>query len=220
MSLILGQYAVKLYEIDNGGPKSCEQIMIFANAILSSEAEYYYIRSDGLEFFEHDRQYRDIYLAKLYAGTSLLMEGSAFTLALLDKNHPDYKDLYKELYKEYDVQLAMTNFWMTQNIIANKLRTENNIPASLVGCSISDLKFIDGEANYTFTHFDFHKRSFVNEAVITDFMEKGQKLESEWYLESLQQQQAMKDALFWTIVKDVASSIAIGGTTLALAKFC
>jgi len=208
MTLVLAMYATKLLKLDECGNATnddCEQIEIFTNAMLRADINYMYRAEDGSES-DSGMKYRDIYLQRLYAGTALLMESSAFTLAMMDKGTPEYELLYNE----YRAQCSMTSFWLTQNIVINKLKYHDGWSGGTGDVylpEISDLKFVDGEVDYILNH----RGGYESEHVGTELLRAGDHLRMEWDLEMLKQLQAAKDAVLGNVLLNI-----VGGVTALL----
>jgi len=200
MTIILADYACHLLQLDGEGKgvtdESKQRLTDFNNALLNSEKMYYYRNEDGIEMFEMESllTYRDIYLERLYAGTSLLMEGEAVTLAAMNSSDEGYQ----KLYDEYTKKLGMTNLWKTEALLMEQLgkafvEEDHEI-------SISILRYFDGDIDFDLSHYS---PSLGEEETIkaeTGLLWQSSQLADKWEIQGIERLQKAKEQLLQNYV--------------------
>ena len=206
MTEVLATYSAKLLKFDEHGnatPESCRQIELFSNAILKSDRQYKLRMEDGTEQ-ESTREYRDVYLEKIYVGTSLLLKSDAIMLASMDKGSIEYN----KLYAEYSALYPMMNFWTTQILVIAELKFRSMWifgDRCIPYLEISELSFEDGEVEYDLDH-----RS-GKEHVKTELLPEGTQVKHIWELETLRKLQEAED----TAMQKMIANMLKGGAILA-----
>jgi len=201
VTLALTRYSARLLEFDEEGKatqESCRQIELFTNAILKADNAYIFIAEDGTKQLTTEK-YSDIYLRRMYAGAAVETEGAAFMLAGMDIGTQEYQ----ELYKEYRAKYSMVSFWASQNLIIDEVKRRNLRSmgyADVLLPKISNLQFIEGEAQFRYTHAGGDK----NEKVTTDLIETGSIMKSIYNQQTLRQLQKAKDAVFFYTIASMA----------------
>jgi len=213
MTLILAIYSSRLLRLNDDGtatPESCKTIELFTNAILRTEITYMYRADNGTES-DSGMKYRDIYLQRLFIGTSMLTESNAYTLAMMEKGTNEYK----KLYYEYETQLAMTNFWATMNIAVDRISNYDKWVTgigSVYLIEISDLRFDDNNASYVLSHLGGTEREQINSKLILT----GDFIKNEYELEKFRQLEAERDSVW----RRVGASVFSGVVSMVVGVFC
>ena len=217
MTIILADYVCHLLQLDETGNEKSIKLSNgmavsgttllenFNNALLNSEKMYYYRNEDGIEMFEMESllTYRDIYLEKLYAGTSLLMQADAAILAALDPSDAGYTAMYQE----YEKKLGMTNLWATESILLEKLGSQYEEDHQI---SISNLTYyIHGDISFDLSHYSPGLCDITTEEITTTLLRDESNLDNEWWMQKVKDLSEKKDQLLNNYITGAVSSAAI-----------
>ncbi len=213
MTFILSDYGCHLLQLEEDGKakeESLKQLEAFNNAVIGIENEkiYYYKFPDGTEQMS-SLLYRDIYLEKLYAGTSSLMQGDAAILAAMSPTDKGYA----ELYQEYTKRVGLTNLWATEAIMIKKLGEKYEQEDHQL--NLSELTYQNGDMDFNLTHYSPWEGETVTEKVKTDVLWKTNDLDNEWMHQELERLNQAKEELLQKYLLGTAE----GAVLIALGTF-
>lgn len=115
LTFIMSDYACHLLDKDQK-----KELLAMSNALLSSERIYFDVMPDGSKI-QSSKAYRDVYIEKLYAGTTAMLQGSAAILAGIMEGSVDGAMVEKR----YHSQFIMSEFWSTVDIAIHRQGVHN-----------------------------------------------------------------------------------------------
>ena len=209
MAIVMADYAAHLLVMDDEGNaqgRAVKRLREFNNKLL--EAEIYWIEDP--EGYVPTRTYRDVYLEKMCLGATALVNGDAVLLASMKPQDTGYQ----ELYRDYEKQMALMNFWTTENLIVKKLN--GMFEGEARDCRITNLTFANGEAAFSLKHMSLYYGSIdVTEEINTNFLNSGNALEHHFTQKELKKAREEQEQAFQNFMKTLAKDAG----TLALGTF-
>ena len=142
-------------------------------------------------------------------GTTALLLGDAEFLSYMNPGDEGYQ----ELYTKYLAKLALNNLWAAEDGLLEQSAGTNEYGMPDVGCRITDLKFENAAAGFSFAQVSLGKGGTWTEKVETSILWTGDDIERDEKIKWLQKAEEEKEQavlnLFRTLTKD-AGIAALG----------